>query len=106
MVQRSLTAKLRSDVDKDGNETITWWCPACSIAHGVRVDGQNAWDWDGDVMMPTIRPSVLSRTGSITCHCHVLLGMLLFLTDSTHALAGQTVPVPDWPDISTQDEFT
>ena len=32
------------------------------------------------------------------CHSFVTNGNILFLGDCTHAMAGQTVPLPDWPD--------
>ena len=32
------------------------------------------------------------------CHSFVKDGMIQFLADSTHKLAGQTVPIPDWDD--------
>lgn len=31
------------------------------------------------------------------CHCFVADGAMQFLGDCTHALAGQTVPIPEWP---------
>lgn len=32
------------------------------------------------------------------CHSFVRAGMIEFLSDCTHALRGQTVSIPDWPD--------
>lgn len=31
------------------------------------------------------------------CHSFVVDGQMQFLSDCTHALAGQTVPIPPWP---------
>lgn len=31
------------------------------------------------------------------CHSFVRAGKIEFLGDCTHALKGQTVPLPDWP---------
>jgi hypothetical protein len=31
------------------------------------------------------------------CHVFIKAGMIQFLGDCTHALAGQTVPIPAWP---------
>ncbi len=84
----------------------------------VREDGKNeggAWGFDGNYERPTFSPSVLVRgkrritdeeyarirTGEsvevpdMICHSFVRNGQIEFLGDCTHALAGQTVPLPD-----------
>lgn len=70
-----------------------------------------AWSWNGSATTPTFQPSVLVtypanpdateefkewRTARI-CHSFVVDGRMQFLNDCTHALAGQTVPIPAWP---------
>lgn len=97
--------------------TLLFWCPGCNTPHGPRVAGPSAWDWNGDRDRPTLSPSVLVRgTRPLTddeyqrvirgntltpeplvCHSFVRDGQIQFLGDCTHALAGQTVPIPDWP---------
>ncbi|GJD93385.1 DUF6527 family protein [Methylobacterium iners] len=102
---------------------LMFWCPGCDGAHSVRV-GEGAgprWGFNGDYDRPTFTPSVLVRSGHhipeqagkpcwcsynaehperpapftcTVCHSFVTDGQIQFLTDSTHALAGQTVPVP------------
>ena len=69
-----------------------FWCPGCEDVHVVNAT------WSVNVEVDTITPSVLVRGGSrdITCHSFVTNGRIQFLTDSTHALAGQTVDLPDW----------
>lgn len=85
-----------------------------------------AWGWNGDVERPTFEPSLLVRSGHYAqanpkagncwcdwtpeerdewgglgcgiCHTFVRNGMIEFLGDCTHALAGQTVPIPPWPE--------
>lgn len=57
--------------------------------------------WDViDTEAGTISPSVLvqgaNEAGPTVCHSFVTAGRIQFLGDSTHALAGQTVDVPDW----------
>ena len=87
-----------------GKEQVLWmFCPGCDDAHCV----DPRWSWDENVESPTISPSILvtqafhPETGLIErrCHSFVRQGQWEFLGDSTHALAGQTVPmvpVPDW----------
>ena len=91
------------------------WCPGCEEMH-VIPDG---WTFDGDVNSPTFAPSV-KITGRLTvkvrgewtgewvrdadgkavdmcCHYFLRAGQLQFCADSSHALAGQTLPCPDIP---------
>jgi hypothetical protein len=85
-------------------------CPACQTAHALAVMGSHAWGWNGDGDLPTFTPSVLvtwpAKPGAgdefkewrteRRCHSFVTDGQIQFLNDCTHALAGQTVPLPDW----------
>ncbi len=97
---------------------LLFWCPGCDGAHGLNI-GQGPgprWGFNGDHARPTFTPSVLVRgTQPITdaerdailrgekieprplvCHSFVTDGQIQFLGDCTHALAGQTVPLPDF----------
>lgn len=89
---------------------------------GGRLDGDGPpkWGFNGDYERPTFTPSVLvggvqieqdengKWTGEwicdadgkplpLVCHSFVTDGQIQFLGDCTHALAGQTVPLPDFP---------
>lgn len=100
------------------------WCPGCGEAHRAQTIGTDGrpptgpcWDWDGNVDAPTISPSLLvggvqwaedepfhkpghavAAGASIVCHSFIRAGKWEFLTDSTHDLAGQTVPMVPLPD--------
>lgn len=102
-----LSTKLRSvAVLTPGAQGISFWCPGCDSPHVVAV-GAASWSWDGDVDAPTINPSILvTYDGSDAgeedappsrCHSFVRGGQIEFCGDSTHALTGQAVPLPDWP---------
>ncbi len=72
-------------------------CPGCDSAHVI----DSGWTCNGDVIRPTITPSILvnGRQGLIhpgmpRCHSFVTDGRIQFLEDCTHALAGQTVDLP------------
>lgn len=71
-----------------------------------------AWTWNGSAKAPTFMPSVLvtyngrdagqdrgdgRRAPPAVCHSFVVNGQMQMLGDCTHALAGQTVPIPPWP---------
>ncbi len=86
-----------------------------------------SWGYNGNPAAPTFTPSVLFRSGHHipsqegkrcwcdynrerveagkepsgftcdVCHSFVTDGRIQFLGDCTHALAGQTVDLPEWP---------
>ena len=60
------------------------------IIKGDRA-GTPCWSWNGDTEKPTIKPSVLSNNGTITCHSFINDGQVQFLGDCTHELANQTL---------------
>ncbi len=86
-------------------------CPGCAFPHVLNVGAVKRphWDWNGDVERPTIKPSIqvtLPANPDASeefkewrkerrCHSFVTDGRIQFLVDSTHALAGQTVDLPD-----------
>lgn len=89
---------------------ILFWCPGCDSAHVVHVgEGPGPrWGYNGDPEKPTFTPSIKVtwpanpnaahgfeewRKERI-CHSFVREGQIQFLGDCTHALAGQTVPLP------------
>lgn len=76
-----------------GATTWKFWCPGCDSAHVVNDT------WNVDAEAATINPSVLVHgdPSTPTCHSFVTDGRIQFLGDSTHALAGHTVDLPDWP---------
>lgn len=63
--------------------------------------GGSGWGWNGSLEAPTLNPSVLSRWEGgdpfikHVCHSFVTDGMVNFLGDCTHELAGQIAPLCD-----------
>lgn len=81
-----------------GGTHLTFWCPACNNPHTIPVDGSRGWTWNGDRERPTIQPSIrVSGGGGYCCHAVVTAGRIAFQGDCTHALAGQTVDLIEWP---------
>lgn len=74
-----------------------WWCPGCEESHVFN----KRWEFNGDLKKPTFTPSYLVQGmigGKVgLCHSFVKAGMIEFLGDCTHALAGQTVPMVELP---------
>jgi len=73
-------------------DTLVFWCPGCECAHYLNTI---KWSFNGDFVKPTATPSLLVRVRSAGSRCHFFIrdGQLQFLADSTHPLAGKTVPM-------------
>jgi len=75
-------------------------CPGCDQEHAFN---DKTWEWNEDFEKPTLSPSYLiqGRRGSgkdyenFVCHSFIKNGMIQFLNDCTHKLAGQTVELPE-----------
>lgn len=79
--------------------TYAFRCPGCKCAHTIPVAGDNpqqVWGWNGSVEAPTFTPSINYTDPDHHCHSFVMAGRIQFLGDCDHALAGQTVELPDW----------
>jgi len=90
---------------------VAFMCPGCQELHQVIVDGEGRprWGFNNDYDRPTFTPSILVRYPANpaateafkewrterVCHSFVRDGRIQFLADCTHALAGQTVELPD-----------
>ncbi len=98
-------ALLNHEPGAGGRAWLTWWCAGCESRHRVPVEGgAEAWTFTGGLEAPTLSPSVrtrpVSKDGTGVCHIWLRAGVVTFLGDCTHALAGQTVPLRDvesWP---------
>jgi hypothetical protein len=120
-----LSSKLRSIATGPNTKGISHWCPGCEEMHAITIESgpessRPTWHWDGNIDAPTVSPSVritgkqtIKLNGEWTgewvrdaagnavdmcCHYILTAGQLNFCSDSTHALAGKTVPLPDLPD--------
>lgn len=102
----------RLDPDVHGDVWLIFECPGCECWHGPRVgrpgpDGRPFWTWNGDLIRPTLSPSVLvtwthgPQHEPRRCHSFVVDGSIQFLRDSTHHLAGRTVPLPPFEEHSS-----
>ena len=97
----------------------TDWTPS-GMERSPHEAGRAAWNFNGNLDRPTFAPSLLWRTGHFVtgtppsdcrlckgaaaerrtsycgvCHSFVRDGRIEFLSDCTHALAGQTVDLPE-----------
>ncbi|MDB5853313.1 MAG: uncharacterized protein JWR22_1354 [Herminiimonas sp.] len=72
------------------------WCPGCEQMHMIPMQADGGWEWDGNPVMPSYRPSVIAD-GAIRCHYTITRGQIHFASDSEHTMAGRTVILPDLP---------
>ena len=103
------------------NGMVGFHCPGCDEMHVVSISGNRrpVWGYNGNPDAPTFTPSILVQTGHFfqpngkhcdksgdpewpcactCCHSFVTDGRIHFLQDCTHALAGQTLDLPDFRD--------
>jgi len=108
--------KFKNVENTDGTHYgVTFKCPGCAMSH--TLPNQNSrpdyvgprWTFNGDYAKPTLSPSISARgamkldepdetkdwDADAICHSFVTDGRIQFLGDCTHALAGQTVDLPD-----------
>lgn len=80
------------------------WCPGCRMMHQIAVDqpfrNGARWNFDGNAEAPTFSPSINCSPNSPAHQCHYFIraGRIEFCSDCHHALAGQTVDLPDIPE--------
>lgn len=89
---------------------LTFECPGCDSLHVVNIQPPGpVWSFNGDSDKPTLSPSIRVtwpanpnateefkewRTERV-CHSFVKDGMIQFLSDCYHPLAGKTVELPE-----------
>lgn len=93
-------------VNEDGHDYLWFWCAGCHTHHRVPVTGPKKWEWNGSVEKPTLKPSILITYSGVrsddvpvhkVCHSYVTDGRIQYISDSTHALSGQTVDLEVLP---------
>ena len=80
---------------------LVFHCQGCGELHGIWVDKPNPitggrWTWNGNMDKPTVSPSLLLPANP-RCHAWIRDGLIEFLPDCDHPLAGQTVPLAHDP---------
>ena len=66
------------------------FCPGCGYEHAL---SPKIHKLEGSVYHPTFYPSLL-QLGDKRCHSFIKDGMIIFLKDCWHNLAGETVELP------------
>ena len=102
-------------------DMLRFRCPGCGTDHFVSVGPRSYWPehirwrFNGDYNKPTIRPSVLVtldvppdvklNPDVRRCHSFITDGRSQFLGDCTHPMAGKTVNLPDFEEVSDDDDI-
>lgn len=85
--------------EKATHLTIRMPGPTGTLTLPVQIRGSRAgtgnWTWNGSVVAPDLKPSILTTCGSWRCHSWLNDGKVQFLSDCSHDLAGQTVDLLD-----------
>lgn len=105
---QAVTARAKLVRHDDGRTYgIRFECPGCSEPHVVpTLPEPKGWTWNDSIETPTLSPSILVHPHGVLngdgtvgqtprCHSFVTDGRIQFLSDCTHALAGQTVDLPE-----------
>ncbi len=86
-------------VHKSDNGNHAIWCPGCESVHVI----DKRWAFNGDLDKPTFHPSLkvngnpkYKHPTAPLCHSYIVDGEIKFLPDCTHAMAGQTVDLPEF----------
>lgn len=83
---------------RNTSDGIVHACPACNEIHHFTTSGSTAWMFDGNREAPTFSPSMkVSYHDGRVCHYILTAGIINYCGDSTHGMAGKSVPLPDWP---------
>jgi hypothetical protein len=72
-----------------------YMCPGCKCMHTIALKSEGGnHDFNMNLDRPTVSPSVLYSSHPV-CHSFIKDGMIQFLSDCEHELAGQTVELPE-----------
>lgn len=83
------------------DENVEWffYCRGCEMRHLIRSTGSHpCWTWNGDRDKPTFSPSYLihGMENVRQCHSFIADGKIQYLADCQHALANQTIDLPNF----------
>jgi hypothetical protein len=93
-------AKIVKHNNPEHGPDYSFYCPGCECDHGVWTDKkrQTCWGFNGSMDKPTFTPSIKVTYAKNICHSFVKNGVIEFLNDCTHKLAGTKMELPDIDD--------
>ncbi len=95
-------SRLESARRQPSGETVYYFlCPGCKTNHLF----EGKWTFNGDMEKPTFSPSHVNLIDA-TRRCHIFItdGVVQYLSDCTHELAGQSIPLADMDAKDAKEE--
>lgn len=86
----------------NGEESLLFWCEGCKFFHSFLIKTRSdykgpIWKHDGNYENPTFTPSlVIDANGPNRCHLTITNGIITYLEDSKHKLAGTNIEMELW----------
>ncbi len=79
---------------------LLYYCPPCKQPHTIEIDGSRAWTWNGNLITPTVSPSIKVTCPPMPycCHHFVRNGRIEYCGDCSHELSGKTIDMVDVPE--------
>lgn len=76
-------------------DRFLYFCIACNTLEWFDT---KQWHWDRDMDCPTVHPDIKYEKESYICHKRITNGVIEYLPDCTHAMAGMkaNMEVLDW----------
>jgi hypothetical protein len=82
---------------KHHHDQYLYMCPGCGYEHAFALKSEGGHhEFNMDLNNPTVSPSLLQNfVPDKICHSFIKDGMIQYLSDCHHSLAGQTIELPE-----------
>lgn len=98
-----------NDPERSMPALLLFYCVGCNDQHYFRIRtdplyaDEPIWTWNGSWEAPTFSPSLICQhrvAGKLVTKCHLFLreGVITYLSDCAHSMAGKSIPMPEWPE--------
>lgn len=84
-----IVSLLHAGVDAEGTPIMSFYCRACSTTHSFYTAAGRVQD----ETKPTVRTQIIVDAPGCFCHVVITDGILHYLPDCTHAMAGLSMPM-------------
>lgn len=98
MAKFRVVQNIDPETGKHFNHTqYLFFCKGCGYEHAIALKSEGGHhNFNMDLNNPTVSPSIVQNfTPGKMCHSFIKNGMIQYLGDCTHKLAGQTIELPD-----------
>ena len=94
--------RLKSAIRHPSGELVHYFlCPGCKTNHLF----EGKWAFNGNMEKPTFTPSHVNLIDADRqCHIFITDGVVHYLSDCTHELAGQSIPLADMDAMDAMED--